>query len=296
MSNATLNVNGGSGALSMANALPMSDEEFSEPSEREENSSNQAHASPAAPAPFSGGMPTTEEEADAMLSAQMGNDPNAIRAYAKAVFAKLNTLADKHEPTVNHSISNPTYGTPQPVASGESSEPSDQLPSTSTPQQANQGVVPPMGYQLMPEGAYRWAPDIWNGKPLHFVPDHIDVREHTILVYGILLAPSPARSRTGRIVQLPEGAKIVFSASVAWDPMIPLTKGPLGRPVMFAAPTTVDKITMKTRAAGAGDEILRFPNGDGGMEYGIIIWFDPDPRDPTKARLITLETLRGARR
>ena len=69
----------------------------------------------------------------------------------------------------------------------------------------------------------------------------------------------------------------------------------MGRPVVFAVPTTIDPRTGRVRPANPGDPLHRYETGDGGYEYGMLLLYDPDPRDPSRPRLISIETLQGAR-
>ena len=172
--------------------------------------------------------------------------------------------------------------------------PAEQAPATPAAT-ASRGVDLPTGYMAVPEGLYHWSPEAWGGRPLHAVPDRAIERQGqpTLLIF-VLLAPAFARNRSGRIVSLPEGARVVVHASIAWAPVVPLAKGPEGRPVLFAVPTALDSIDGKVRQAAPGEELFRYATGDGGHEYGMMILYDPDPRDPTRPRLISLETLRGA--
>lgn len=155
----------------------------------------------------------------------------------------------------------------------------------------------PSTYQPVPEGAYYWAPDIWGGRPLHFVPDRIVEREgRSTLILGVLVEPAYARTRSGRVVSLPEGAKVIVHLNASWSPIGPLAKGPIGRPVIFAVPMTLDRSVFppRVRIAQPNEPLFKFETGDGGHEYALSISFDPDPRDPTRPRLIPLETLRAA--
>jgi len=153
----------------------------------------------------------------------------------------------------------------------------------------------PTGYLEVPEGLYFWSPDIWNGKPLHCIPDKAIEREgRATLLMVVLLAPACGRNREGKVVNLPEGAKCFVAVSMAWSPIVPLSKVIDGRPIIWVCPTTIDNETGKIRLANANDKLHKYEVGDGGYEYGLKIMYDPDPKNPSKPRLIDLETLRGA--
>ena len=117
-----------------------------------------------------------------------------------------------------------------------------------------------------------------------------------MLIFGVLVEDAYGRTRSGRIISLPKGAKVIIHLNPSWSPVAPLAKGPLGRPVLFAVPMTLDTTTVppRTRIAQPGEQLFKFETGDGGYEYAVSINFDPDPKDPSRPRLIPLEVLRGA--
>jgi hypothetical protein len=213
-------------------------------------------------------------DAEKALIEHLGNDPEKIRKAAKESFDKLMSIADgldgKNTVTETEDVKEEVKEIYHPT------------------------VFPPQGYLETPEGLYTWSPDIWGGRPLHGVPDRLIEKEGrpTLLVF-IIVSPAYGRNRNGRVVSLPEGARVIVHAGIAWAPMIGLAKGPEGRPVLWAAPTTIDNITGKVRIAEPGEKLHIFETGDGGKEYGLSVMYDPDPKDPTKPRLISLETLRG---
>lgn len=288
-------------------------------------------------------VPSSEEESDRMLRAQLGDDPEAYRRMGREVAAKFERLAvslgggvesgsegtlvaQTEAASVGHSVAQPgialvaapapvaqpplpepvppapvatqptqpTHSTTQPTAAAfVASTPSapapvqpQQQPST---QQAAVAAVPfpPTGYMRLPEGIYTWTPESWGGRVLHAVPDKVIERVGyiTLLVF-VLLAPAYARNRAGRIVSLPQGGRVIVHAGIAWAPVIPFAKEETGgRPVICARPTF-----------DAQSRQIVYDLGDGGREYGIEITYDPDPKDPSKPRLIDLDVVRGARR
>jgi len=242
-------------------------------------------------------MPASEEEADMMIAGSLGNDPAKMRLAAVEFAKKMERLAsaiDGGAAAPATSAAPAVASTPAAVVAETAAVPAEQTPATPAPT-ASRGVDLPTGYMAVPEGLYHWSPEAWGGRPLHAVPDRAIERQGqpTLLIF-VLLAPAFARNRSGRIVSLPEGARVVVHASIAWAPVVPLAKGPEGRPVLFAVPTALDSIDGKVRQAAPGEELFRYATGDGGHEYGMMILYDPDPRDPTRPRLISLETLRGA--
>lgn len=237
------------------------------------------------------GFPTSEAEAEQMLLASFDNDPERIRKAAKESYDKMMKMAASIDGNQDPPL--PDYDTTtedkkEVVETKESKE----VFTERAPRQPT--VLPPPGYLETPEGLYTWSPDIWGGRPLHGVPDRVIEREgRATMIVFIIVSPAFGRNRNGRVVSLPEGARVVVHAGIAWAPMIGLAKGPEGRPVLWASPTTVDDITGKVRIAEPGDKLHIFETGDGGKEYGMSVMYDPDPKDPTKPRLISLETLRG---
>jgi hypothetical protein len=269
-------------------------------------------------------MPTSEEEADAMLYAQLQGDPEKMRRAAREFAAKMESLAarataerEKNSlPTPPTTSAQPTVvgpvgstiglidGTPAPLAidqastaavvatppaapttPGPAAAPSTPIPAVATAPTTPARLVPPTGYLPVPEGLYQWTPADCGGRALHCVPDRVIERTgKSTLIIAILVSPAFARNRAGRVVSLPEGARVVIHAGIAWAPMIDLAKGPTGRPVLWAAPTLDSN----------GRQVV-YQTGDWGVEYGMDIEFDPDPKDPSRARLIDLETIRGTR-
>jgi len=273
-------------------------------------------------------MPTSEAEAEAMMLQSFNNDPNAIRAAAE----KLRELADRvggggdgdAMRTIGTAVSpanSPTETEPAPMstivelASAAAVMPATSAVVTEVPAVAPAAVPPnananlqrgrapgpppieiPTGYLATPEGVYLWTPESWGGVPLHCIPDRVQEREgRATTILCVLVAPAYAKSRTGKIVRLPEGGKVLVYVSQAWAPVVPLTKGPAGRPILFVVPTTIDRsgTAPVVRIAQPGEVLYKFETGDGGFEYGLSISYDPDPADPRSPRLISLETLRG---
>jgi len=254
------------------------------------------------------GFPTSEEEANTMLLMTFNNDPVKIREAAKESYEKMMKLADgidggikdevKDEKVelenLEKHVDNVVNVNQQTKVETTVTEKVEKVVDQLTPIAKQTTVFPPPGYLETPEGLYTWSPEIWGGRPLHGVPDRVIEREGrpTMIVF-IIVGPAFGRNRNGRVVSLPEGARVVVHAGIAWAPMIGLAKGPEGRPVLWAAPTTVDNVTGKVRIAEPGDKLHIFETGDGGKEYGLSIMYDPDPKNPTIPRLISLETLRG---
>jgi hypothetical protein len=255
-----------------------------------------------------------EEQMDEIFRASMNNDPAKMREAAVALATKINMMADAIDggksvvavapvSVVETAAAAPIVEVPASVAAEVVSTvqaevavvPQVQVPQTTPVQAAVMSVERPTGYMAVPEGLYHWTPESWGGLALHGVPDRvIEKKDHPTLLIFVLVAPAYGRNRAGRVVRLPEGARVVIHANIAWAPIVPLAKGTVGRPVLWAAPTTVDPQSGVVRDAGPGEKILKYETGDGGWEYGMSIIYDPDPRDPTKPRLIDLETLRGA--
>lgn len=237
-------------------------------------------------------FPTSEAEAEQMLLASFDNDPEKIRIAAKESYEKMIKLAnsiDGGNTPIEPIVENTIEDVKEAKESKELKQ--DPIPERVAKQPT---IISPPGYLETPEGLYTWSPDIWGGRPLHGVPDRVIEREgRPIMIVFIIVAPAFGRNRNGRVVSLPEGARVVVYASISWAPVIPLAKGPEGRPVLWAAPTTVDDITGKIRIAEPGEKLHTYETGDAGKEYGLSIMYDPDPKDSTKPRLISLETLRG---
>lgn len=234
-------------------------------------------------------FPSSEEEATAMMIEAFNRDPEKIRKAAKDSYDKMMQIANEVEgnkPTPDNNVIIETKNS-EPIKEIEVKQVQQVIKTPPT-------VIPPQGYLETPEGLYTWSPDIWGGRPLQGVPDRVIEKEgRATLIVFIVVSPCFGRNRNGRVVSLPEGARIVVHASIAWAPIIGLAKGPEGRPVIWAAPTTVDNLSGKIRIAEPGDKLHIYETGDGGKEYGLSIMYDPDPKDSTKPRLISLETLRG---
>jgi len=269
MSNVVVNANGG-GAPNM---LLMEEDEPSSASSPEPLQ---------APAAFPR-MPASEAEADEMVAASLGNDPARMRMAAEEFTRKMHKMADALDggvAVVEEPQTSQAYSTPAQAA----------------PIEQAAGTELPTGYMFVPENLFNWAPESWGGRPLHGVPDRAIERDNRpILIVFVLLSPAFARNRAGRIVSLPAGASVVIHAGTSWANIVPLTKVTEGRPVLWVVPTAMGD-DGKIRPANPGEEILRFSTGDGGYENGLVIMYDPDPKDPTKPRLISLETLHGAKR
>jgi len=249
-------------------------------------------------------FPTSEEEAEKMMLNAFDNDPEKIRKAAQKSFDKMMSLAKQLEVGKDKPDNVVVLNTSSSVVRQEdvietkkeekTKEEKSEVVVKQIEQTIKQTVLPPPNYLETPEGLYYWSPDVWGGRPLHGVPDRVIEREgRPVLIVFIIVAPAYGRNRNGRVVSLPEGARLIVHAGVAWGPIIGLAKGPEGRPVIWAAPTTVDKLTGKIRIAEPGDKLHYFETGDGGKEYGLSIMYDPDPKDSSKPRLISLETLRG---
>jgi hypothetical protein len=252
-------------------------------------------------------FPQNESEAEEMFIEANGRDPESIKRVAKESYDAMMAIAEKLEKKKTE-LSNAAVvhvGETTKVSSeSETSEPSKvivqrqetkiETTKSEVKHERPSGVTPPPGYMELPEGLFVWSPDIWGGRPLFGVPDRVvEKADRPTQIVFILVAPAFGRNRQGKIVSLPEGSKVVVNAGVAWGPMIPVAKGPEGRPVIWAAPTAVDSETMKVRIANVGEKLHTYETADGGREYGLTILYDPDPKDPSKPRLISLETLRG---
>ncbi len=241
-------------------------------------------------------FPSSEVEAEMMMKEHFGHDPEKIRKAAKESFDKMMSIAESLE-NGKHSPDNTIIVKEEPVFENKKEEKEvvvKQVEQVVKENVVKSTILPPPNYLETPEGLYQWSPDIWGGRPLHGVPDRVIEKEgRSTLIVFIIVAPAFGRNRNGRVVSLPEGARLIVHAGVSWAPIIPLAKGPEGRPVIWAAPTTVDNLTGKIRIAEPGDKLHVFETGDGGKEYGMSILYDPDPRDSSIPRLISLETLRG---
>jgi hypothetical protein len=264
-------------------------------------------------------VPTSEAEADAMLAERLGDDPAAMRAAAREFAEKMEQMAARAEQKSGRraaaatalqeiktadaadasvgASSPPATATSIPTAAAQAPappRPPQQPPPPQPPQpsRAAQSVPQrsapaqgPTGYMAMPEGLYVWTPQSWGGRPLHAVPDRVvEKKDRPTLMIMVLVAPCYARDRAGRVVSLPEGARVVVFAGVAWAPVIPLAKGATGRPVLWAAPVVVPET----------GQPLTYETGDGGREWALDVRYDPDPRDPSRPRLIDIETVKGA--
>ncbi len=240
-------------------------------------------------------FPQNEEEAEAMFIDAHNRDPELIKVKAKEAYDSMIAVAEKLE-AKKIAESNIV---PIKVDSASKEEPEsivveNKIVAPKAKIERAQDVSPPPGYMELPEGLFVWSPDIWGGRPLFGVPDKVvEKTDRPTQIVFILVAHAFGRNRKGAIVSLPEGSRVVLNAGVAWGPMIPVAKGPEGRPVIWAAPTTIDSETMRIRIANIGDKLHTYETADGGREYGLSILYDPDPKDPGKPRLISLETLRG---
>lgn len=241
-----------------------------------------------------------EESANEMLKNQLlqqfGNDPEKIREAAKnaanQLYKQFNLVAESIDGVkVDEEVKLDEEAKKVKEESIEEKRDTEHEIKVTQVEKTNN----PTGYLDVPEGLYFWSPDIWNGKALHCIPDKVIEREgRATLLMVVLVAPACGRNREGKIVNLPEGSRCIVTVSVAWSPIVPLAKVIEGRPVIWACPTAVDKETGKIRFANQGEELHKYEVGDGGYEYGLKIMYDPDPKNPSKPRLIDLETLRGA--
>jgi len=253
-------------------------------------------------------VPESEAEADALLRAQFGNDPEKIRQASQQLFQKMQRMAEELEKAAAPvATAAPTPVQAQAPAS-EASPPPAEVPAPAPVVEAPVVPTPPVPvahatapaapapvqwhpptYLPMPEGLFTWTPESWGGRPLHFVPDRVFKRDNqSPILIGILMAPAYARNRAGRVVSLPEGARVAIHAGVAWAPMLALAEGPQGRPVLIARPTPVDP------RDPSGPSIV-YERGDGAHEWGIQVAYEPDPKNPSYPRLIDIETVQGTR-
>lgn len=229
-------------------------------------------AEPAAPAPASI-LPAADDEVEAALRAHFHDDPALIRAAAAETFAGMNAVADKIEGGAG--VAKPPIEPAATLAVSPQATPAPQSFTMPTP--------PP---NMMPfgESVWHWSPTTWNGLPLYAVLDRAIERvdqesgkPNPVRLVFVLLQPAYARNRAGRVVQLPEGARVIVMATTAWKDVVALASGPVGRPIVWACP------------------LEAYALDGGGSEHGMIVLYDPSPDDPAKPRLIDLETVRGAK-
>ncbi len=256
-------------------------------------------------------FPQTQEEANEMLIEGLDRDPKRIREEGINAHLNMLRLADKldggntadeflNSVKPKTEIKEEIKETKQPdikvVVGDKSSTIDNDIKVTKVEENiVVEPNIPPSSYREVPEGVFIWTPDIWGGKPLHCIPDRVVEKEgRSSMLIMVLVAPAQGRNRQGKVVKLPEGARVAIMVGISLVPVVPLAKGPEGRPVLWICPTTIDTNTNRIRIANPGDKILEFATADGGKEFGLSVMFDPDPKNPEKPRLISLETLRGA--
>lgn len=252
--------------------------------------------------------PTNDAEAEEILIQTFNGDSDKIEAAAKRTYEEMmkvaNKLRENQSSTEQAVLDSHKEMQQNLVVSEDQSNKNEEEKSEVIVKKLEEKIIPipqpknnhPPGYLPVPEGLFFWSPEIWGGRPLHCVPKNVIEREGRVtLIVMLLVSRAFGRTRSGRIVDLPEGSNVVVHSSTHWAPIIPMCKGPEGRPVLWVSPSTMDPITNKIRPSDPGDQLLSFDTGDGGKEYGLIILYDPDPKDPTKPRLIDLETVNGVK-